>query len=203
MKYAIKEIGPKEASKLLETNEKNRSIKKVHLEYLTRQMNENKWKENTGESIKISKKGKLLDGQHRLQAVINSGKKLKFLVATDLEEEVFAVIDSGVSRSSGDVLHAMGVHNAFSVAALIRNYKFVQTQNFDAGKTHKLINSEDIAKIYLKDSDKWHLYANRSLQFYTSFNRMIAQSFIGAWYNTSLKNLLRKLRNFSLSYVWV
>jgi hypothetical protein len=60
----------------------------------------NKWKQDTGECIKISKTGRILDGQHRLKAVILSNCSIYFYVATNIDDSVFDVLDTGKARNS-------------------------------------------------------------------------------------------------------
>ena len=196
MKYSMQKIGPKEALKLLEGNDANRGIKKVHLEWLRLQMNEDKWRPQTGESIKISKTGKLIDGQHRLNAIVKSGKTYEFLVVTDLEDEVYTVIDSGVSRTGGDALHVLGVSSAYSLSAIIRAYSSLELKDFDGGKNVKRINSEDIVNMYKTNPVQWEALNNKAGNLYVSFHRTLTQKFIGSWYKYLSERAPEKAEEF-------
>lgn len=182
MKYATKKIGPKEAQKLLEGNEANRRIKKVHLEWLVLQMNEGKWRPETGEAIKISKTGKLIDGQHRLLAIIKSGKTYEFLVVEGLEDEIYSVVDSGVSRTAGDSLFVIGVTNAYAAAAMIRAYAALKDEEYDGFRNYKKVNAEDILKMYEETPEIWDNYVAKAYSLYTGFHKTLTQKFIGSWY---------------------
>jgi hypothetical protein len=72
-------INPKLAADLLAGNLDNRSIKKNNLLAITNDMKGGAWTVN-GAAIVIGKDGRLIDGQHRLQAVIDSGKTIYSLV---------------------------------------------------------------------------------------------------------------------------
>ena len=63
-----------------------------------------RWNERSGETIKFDDTGTLIDGQHRLRAIIRHGKALWFLVAYNCSRESFKVIDTGAVRSGADVL---------------------------------------------------------------------------------------------------
>jgi len=56
----------------------------------------------THQGIAFDKDGNLLDGQHRLQAVINHGRGVEFMVTRNLPHEVFSSLDRGVVRTLAD-----------------------------------------------------------------------------------------------------
>ena len=58
----------------------------------------------TGDPIRFSKTGKMIDGQHRLQAILNSGISVQCVVMRDLADDIFDVLDSGKPRGKVDVL---------------------------------------------------------------------------------------------------
>lgn len=122
MKTEIKLITPKIAETLLLSNEMNRRLRESLVNEYARQMAAGLWKEETGEAIKISSDGDVLDGQHRLAALIKSNISLPFLFITDLENEIFTVLDTGVGRTAGDIFHIAGVKQANNYAAVITRY---------------------------------------------------------------------------------
>lgn len=103
MKQEIKYIGKEEAQELLKANTNNRRHSIDHVTFLAGQMKEGKWK-FTADPIKISKSGRLLDGQHRLMAIVRSETIQKVLVVSDLEDEIFDVLDTGKNRNASDIL---------------------------------------------------------------------------------------------------
>lgn len=192
----MEKIGPKLARKYLEANTTNRKIKKVHLRWLTTQMAEGKWRQETGEAIKFSKSGKLLDGQHRLAGIIESGKTFNFLVVRDLEDEAYAVIDSGVKRQSGDALYILGIPNAYALAAMIRAYAYIQNGDYETGKNVKTINSEDIIKLYEKEPERWQSFERKAGSLYVAFHRTVTQKFIGSWFKYFSEHAPEKAEEF-------
>ena len=64
--------------------------------------------------------GTILDGQHRLPAVVNSGQTIEALFIENLNDDIFEVLDTGKNRSSGDVLHIYGIEDATKVAAIAK-----------------------------------------------------------------------------------
>lgn len=107
------------AAEMLKGNIDNRAAAKAHVKFLALQMLEGKWK-FTGDPIKISKTGKVLDGQHRLMAIVQSQTEHDFLICYDLENEIFDVLDTGKNRSAGNVLSIKGFERYTSVAALAK-----------------------------------------------------------------------------------
>lgn len=112
-------VTPMMAKRWLEKNTKNRSINEDNLNGIIAEMN----KENfhlTGESIKIAKDDTLLDGQHRLSAIVKSGRAVKMLVVRNLDNDAFKYIDTGRPRRAADVLAIEGIKNPSKIAATVR-----------------------------------------------------------------------------------
>lgn len=74
----------------------------------------------SGDTIKFNTKGELIDGQHRLTAVISANKAVHMMIAEGLEEAAMNVIDTGRKRTAGDILSIAGYGSASVVAAAIR-----------------------------------------------------------------------------------
>ena len=104
----IEKIGPKEAEAYLGKNfQWNRRIRPSVLARFTREMAEGNWHE-TAETVKITATGVLLDGQHRMKAIVDSGVTLPLLVAHNVNPDSFKYVDIGATRSFSDVMHTMG-----------------------------------------------------------------------------------------------
>lgn len=124
MKVTLETITPQEAERLLQVNTGNRKVRKNRVALYAKQIANGQW-QATGEAIKFSKTGRLIDGQHRLHAVVLAGVPTQFLVVRDLEDAVFKVLDSGLTRGPSDVLRAIGVSSATDAGAIIRMYLVV------------------------------------------------------------------------------
>ena len=74
----------------------------------------------TGEPIILSPDGRLLDGQHRLAAVVQSGTTIESMVVTGVHDDAFTQMNSGKSRTQADVVSIAGYTNANRVSALAR-----------------------------------------------------------------------------------
>ena len=87
LEVTVEIINPSEAQAYLDNNAKHRPIKeKKVLEYMG-EMQEGHWKLN-GKTITFDRTGRLLNGQHRLSAVVKSGVPLTTVVIRGLDPEL-------------------------------------------------------------------------------------------------------------------
>jgi hypothetical protein len=103
MEIQKKLITPARASELLQSNVKNRTPKNPVVSKYARDMANGKWKNDTFELIKISRSGVILDGQHRLMAVVKANIPIYFHVVEGVDDSVFDVLDTGSNRNASDV----------------------------------------------------------------------------------------------------
>lgn len=117
-------ITPETAAAMLTTNAMNRPISRAHVERLSGAMQRGEWELN-GATIKVASTGRLLDGQHRLTACVESGRPFKTLVVRGLPESAFCTIDQiARSRKISDVLAIeTGANMKNVVAALVVLYQ--------------------------------------------------------------------------------
>lgn len=74
----------------------------------------------TGDAVQFDTEGRLVNGQHRLEAIRRSGIAQTMLVVRGLEPKVFKVLDYGKRRSPADALHVEGFVNSRNLAALCK-----------------------------------------------------------------------------------
>lgn len=102
-------ITPDLAQYYLTFNRVNRAVKQNSVDEYADEMMRGEWAEN-GESIKFSKTQCLLDGQHRLLAIIKSGVTLHMLVVFGMEDDSRTKIDNGEARKATDTLTYQGLN---------------------------------------------------------------------------------------------
>lgn len=112
-------VNPELAHLMLELNKHNRTITAPHVKNYARQMKAGTFRD-TPQPISFDRSGRLLDGQHRLLALIDANVELPFRVFFGEDPDIFPVIDIGRKRTAGDSLSTVGVVNATNVASLIR-----------------------------------------------------------------------------------
>lgn len=118
-RHEIVNVTPSLAERWLKANTRNRRLYPADVAKLARDMREGRWR-FTGEPIKFDWNHVLLDGQHRLSAIVESGVSLQMLVIFDLEPESQELMDIGKSRTVGDVLSLRGESNGKSLGAIAR-----------------------------------------------------------------------------------
>lgn len=96
-------ITPELARKWLGRNSGNRPLKLGHVARLATAIRNGKWK-LTGDAVRFSDTGKLIDGQHRLQAIVEAEMPVQCVVMNGLNDDIFDVIDSGSPRSKADAV---------------------------------------------------------------------------------------------------
>ena len=112
-------IDPKMAADLLRTNpEHQRNIKPANLHKIEADLRAGKFVVN-GQTVIRDEKKRLMDGQHRLQAVVNTGIGIWTILVSDIPEEYFRLIDVGVARSFADTLTTTERKQTKSLAAAV------------------------------------------------------------------------------------
>lgn len=144
----VKNISPEYAEKLLATNHVNQRKLKSHVvDSYVRAMKSGLWTAGNAESIKFSDTGELIDGQHRLSAVVKSGVSVNMFVMTGIKEKNIICIDNGAARNLGDVLRVTGnvkyKINTNSLAAFIRHFHY-----------QKMISSEESSESSVRHRHK-------------------------------------------------
>lgn len=113
----ILEITPAAASEILRHHNKdNRAMRAHNIARIVGGIERSQWF-LTGDTIKFSSKGQLLDGQNRLCAAIIANKSIKTHVVFGIPPEAFRVLDQGARRTAADVLHVAGYKNTITLAA--------------------------------------------------------------------------------------
>lgn len=121
IRSSVETITPADADKLLTASKdhvRNRSVADGHVSWLADQIRHGKWRTN-GEPIILDEDGYLLDGQHRLYAIIMSEKSIETVVTRGVERSTFATIDTGSARTTANVMSIDGEANATTLASVL------------------------------------------------------------------------------------
>jgi hypothetical protein len=144
-------INPGVAAHLLTKNEGNRNISPTKAEHYAIDMAAGRWADN-GETIIVSDTGELNDGQHRLQAVIDSNCVLPFTFVFGVPRESRLTVDQGKARSAGDYLGMVGVkyaQNASVAAKWLIAYE--RSGGKSIGLRSKVTNTEATIRVRADD----------------------------------------------------
>lgn len=151
---AIMRVTPRIAEEWLGKNESNRNLRPTRVAQLVRDMRAGNFA-LTGDSIKFDWSGNLIDGQHRLTAVRDSGITIEVLVVRGLAPTVRAVIDTGAKRSAGDALRMAGKNAATrSMAATIRLLLAIREGSLvRAGDAPREVTHSEVVGFYDRNSE--------------------------------------------------
>jgi hypothetical protein len=116
---AIERVTPKQAQAWLEGNVDNRKLRETRVLFFARLLQEGEW-ELTGDALVFDDKGILINGQHRLSAIVVSGVTASFLILRGVPSKAQEVMDQGLSRNLADQLHRRQVPYAISVAGSLQ-----------------------------------------------------------------------------------
>ena len=98
MRFEERVVTPEEAQRWLDAKDGNRPISnRVVLDY-ARQMKEGWWQDNP-QCISFNTHGKLIDGQHRLSAIVLINMPIKMNIIWDAPPQSFHILDRGLPRS--------------------------------------------------------------------------------------------------------
>lgn len=164
--YKVEKITPAKARILVkpDNNPKNRQYKPVHAAFLAEQMKTGQWKEN-GQTIVIDKNDKLVDGQHRLNAIIQADMTIPMLVCRGVESTVMNTIDTGRSRSAADTFCLNGISNYNAVSAITRclmawDLETLHAASKGSGWASSVIPSNDVIFKYHNKRKKDYQWAH-------------------------------------------
>lgn len=116
--YQVELITPEMAKALLENQAGNRPISPLIVATYADAMRRGLWK-LTNQGIAISILGQMIDGQHRMAAVIEAGIPVLMMVARNVLPESRDAIDAGRAQRPSDRLTASGIKNAAHKCAIV------------------------------------------------------------------------------------
>lgn len=126
METQVMTITPKKAVAFLGKNDRNRNIEDKKVSSYAADMKHGKWL-LTHQGIAFYDDGTLMDGQHRLKAIIRSDTTVRMMVTTGIQKPAFGqtpmdVIDRQKARSIGNQLQIEhGIKQAYKKANIISN----------------------------------------------------------------------------------
>ncbi|MCL2623550.1 MAG: hypothetical protein FWD31_07795, partial [Planctomycetaceae bacterium] len=138
-------VTPELAKVLLGGNLKNRPKNSRNFKKLCAQLRGGKWKVN-GATITFSRHWQLLDGQHRLFAIVETGISAPCILGIGFDPGAFATLDQGAKRTNADNLSIAGFANTRLLAASIGVYQAAKNGSV-INSTARTIDPEECVKI--------------------------------------------------------
>jgi len=186
MKTEVRDITPAIATEMLKRNQRNRNVSESHVKFLSNEMKNGNWMFD-GQPIRFAEGGRLLDGQHRLSAIIDSSTTQELLIITGINPDTFKVMDTGKNRNASDVFSIEGIDYANAVSATTRIIYNISKGKAEAG-SGKMSNSTILAFYY--QNPRILEFVKDSQKIYIEFGRVLSHSYISAFkYLMAEKNI--------------
>jgi hypothetical protein len=176
-------ITPTLAKQLLEANINNRPLKGYLVSQYANDIINKRWKDDTAEMIKISKTNIILDGQHRLHAIIKANIPVYFHVATNLEDEIFDVLDTGSTRNACDVFKINGITRYNAIPSIISFYNTLKENNKKGARKKIRGTNAVLLDQYMQQDKYWDNVSRLSHNWYLAFAKILPGSQIGGYYS--------------------
>lgn len=116
VKVTTEKITPDQAAAWLEQNTHNRRLRDSEVQRLAAAIQRGEWVLN-GDAIRFAADGSLLDGQHRLWAILTAETTVESVVIRGLPNQAQETMDQGARRNLGDVLRLRGYTSSSALAA--------------------------------------------------------------------------------------
>ncbi len=122
MKNSVELVTPDMAREMLQSNTENRRVRVAWVENLASQIERGEWM-ITHQGIAFDETGRLVDGQHRLMAIVMADRAVSVLVTRGLVEGSYKYIDGGRARLFSDRITLVNDrHDNEIINGLVRAY---------------------------------------------------------------------------------
>lgn len=166
IKFNVMFVTRELAADYLEFNKKNRPLSKSHVASLAEALRNDEWK-MTAEPIKFDEHGNLIDGQHRLHAILVAGVGAWLPIARNVPADSFDAMDRGKIRNAADVLAIQDIKYSTTVAGGLRLYSNLKhrsaADNINIGR---MVSSQQIKAIMEENPvvHEWAKIAHSGIQ---------------------------------------
>lgn len=141
----IVSLNPGLAGVILENNPNNRNLSEKRVREYAKDMINGRWVFN-GEPIIIALNGELNDGQHRLQAIIESNRSQPVMFVFGVARESRVTVDQGAARTAAHYLAMEGRENS-ALSAGIARIVLAYEQTAGAAVKADLTHGEVVARV--------------------------------------------------------
>lgn len=172
---AVETITPQTAKEMLGANTNNRDVSRKQVELFARTMSQQAWQLN-GEAIKFSADGRLLDGQHRLLACMQSGVPFRTLVIRGLPDETQRTMDAGKTRTMANVLELQGKNSAGRLATIGRIIYVGDQLGIEAAILDNVTPTRNELLDFINATPQLETVASQAGQFYGRSGHLLTAS---------------------------
>ena len=175
------QVDPVLAKLLLDRNTLNRHMARARVDHIADSMSKGNWMVN-GETIIQDNRGILISGQHRLQAIIDSGSTIPLLIVSGVDPDARKTVDSGRRRTVGDNLAMMGIQYSSAISAMAPWIEHISSGKFIHRGGLNRMDTTEVLQWYNSDRERINLAAYLSVKaskfLYPSIGGAVALCFI-------------------------
>lgn len=153
MKASVEVITPELAKEYLTHNiETNRRINKKRVSSYAKNIIAGAWQLN-GEPICFNQNGQLVNGQHRLSAIIQANRSISIVVVRDIPNDV-TIFDRGFVRATYSSLRmsGYGIETANTYTTALAKI-CIQTRNMSGSITYSLVSDNEVLDFLANNED--------------------------------------------------
>lgn len=166
------EVTPEMAVEILSSNyEDQRNINKAAVEKLRRAMEAGEWAPEIAGPIIVSEDGELLDGQHRLTAVVLHGEPVPMWVYRGASAKDFPKIDSGMGRTMAQAL-PWDAKNKTVLASMLKYVTAYKENGFGTGLWFERVPAYVGREEYESNRDDYDRIASEAVAIRKSYASM-------------------------------
>lgn len=146
------EINPPLAEEYLRHHRVNRPLRERHVFRYVGMMSRGEW-QLTHQGIAFDAKGDLVDGRHRLEAIVRSGVTVRMKVTRNIDLATIHLVDGGVRRNLADSLEIMGEKQPKVLATLINALHKIEVAESQSVSAARNATPERTAAIKLLEAN--------------------------------------------------
>lgn len=177
-KVEVVEITPAMAAEMLAMNTNNRKMKPAVVEKYKKDLLNDKWVFGTCQ-ICFAEDGTLLDGQHRLKAIIEANKAVPMIVIRNMCRDAIRVIDSGNPRNVGDMFRIEGVNYSSYIGGIAIRFQGMNNQIYSPRA--RSYTHQEYWDLYQEHADWYDEVAPKAVAWGNQ-SKLFPACFLGALY---------------------
>lgn len=140
-------VTPAKAQRWLDDkNRRNRPVRDDRVDRYAELMETGQWLASP-DAIAFDHNGRLINGQHRLKAVVRSQTEQMMLVAFNLHPDAFKIADVGIKRTAADALAVEGFKMPQELAATVRLVILWQREELDRCNEYEIVENYDVVNM--------------------------------------------------------
>ena len=198
LKVSVELVSPESAHNYLQRNFcRNRSITGGNVSKLALAMQKGSWSIST-DCIGFDTRGRLINGQHRLTAVINTKTSQPFIVVRNLPVQSAQIIDVGKKRTMDERLCIGGKDLSKLLCSVVRNSMTVYTDNHvGTAKYSEQHHDSVVYSMYEKHAVFFDILEDLKLLRPSFFAAAAAKMYTEMRYQNLKRNLLPEAATYS------